>query len=501
MSPVVTSNKPDHGQGAQGTSTPPTKLRPASSLPVAETEVIFQSADGQTVRGTPLHLNRHTVVLELYNPSLAPRLTETLEKFQIFFQERLVYAGRAVVSNLVDAGSKTVCDASLDEANWAGLDFTKPPVAGQLAQEFQNFLGEWQKLYQIAPEFKIAVNDLQTFLTDLRLWLEQVELGIRAAAVSERPKLEQKITGELGPQILPLLTNLFEKFENGLRVIEADRLPAHQTFARRQLHPLLLCSPFLYRCFAKPLGYAGDYEMVNMMLRDPLEGASLYAKIINLWFVQQPPAEAHRNRIKSLVRYLEAATLRALTLGRPARILNIGCGPVHEVQRFLQDSPLADHCEFTLLDFSEETLAHCRASVTTVQSKFARRTKFTFVKKSVQQIVKDATRRPDAALTGEFDLVYCAGLFDYLSDSVGRRLNSIFYDWLTPGGTLLVTNVDCYNPRKLTMDHLMAWQLFYRRAADLMALKPAAAPEDWCTVKSDPTGVNIYFTAQKPERE
>jgi extracellular factor (EF) 3-hydroxypalmitic acid methyl ester biosynthesis protein len=61
----------------------------------------------------------------------------------------------------------------------------------------------------------------------------------------------------------------------------------HRIFGRRQLHPMLLCSPFLYRTFAKPLGYAGDYEMINMIMRDPLEGGSLYAKIINLWFLQQ----------------------------------------------------------------------------------------------------------------------------------------------------------------------------------------------------------------------
>jgi hypothetical protein len=32
-------------------------------------------------------------------------------------------------------------------------------------------------------------------------------------------------------------------------------------------------------------------------------------------------------------------------------------------------------------------------------------------------------------------------------------------------------------------------------------LKPAAAPADFCAVKADPTGVNIYFEAQKPQRE
>ena len=55
---------------------------------------------------------------------------------------------------------------------------------------------------------------------------------------------------------------------------------------------LLLSSPFLYRAYQKPLGYAGDYEMVNMIARDPYEGGSLFAKVVNLWFLSQWPARA-----------------------------------------------------------------------------------------------------------------------------------------------------------------------------------------------------------------
>ena len=497
MSPVVNRS----GGSADGVSNPPPRPRAKSSLPAhAEIQVVYETAEGVTLRGTPLHLNRYAVVWELHNPGIAPRLSETLEHFKIIFQERTIYAGRAVISNLVEAGTKTVCDATLEEANWTGLDFSVIPAAGQVAKEFKNFLGEWQKLYKVSPAFKVVIADLQMFLTDLRLWLEQMELGLRAAPGSRRPELEKKITDELGPVILPLLTTFFEKFEQALRDVEPELLPVHQTLARRQLHPLLLCSPFLYRCFAKPLGYAGDYEMVNMMMREPLEGGSLYAKIINLWFVRQAPAEAHRNRIQRLIRYLEATAGSATRRGRPAKIISVGCGPVHEVQQFLRDSPLADHVHFTLLDFNEETLAHVQTVMAQAKRTFHRRTSFQFVKKSVQQIVKESARPGEPALE-KYDLVYCAGLFDYLSDAVCQRLMDIFYDWLAPGGRLVVTNVDVYNPRRLTMEHIMEWHLFYRRGAELLALKPAAVPADFCAVKADPTGVNIYFEAQKPQRE
>jgi extracellular factor (EF) 3-hydroxypalmitic acid methyl ester biosynthesis protein len=467
---------------------------------VKESRVTFQTREGVELQGALSRVTHHAVVFELYNPGVMPRLSETLGQFKIIFRERTVYSGRAVVSNLVDAGSKTVCDATLDESHWTDLNFTpESQPDGQLAKEFKAFIHEWQQLYKVSPEFKVVIADMQTFLTDLRLWLEQVELGLRSAPDANRPDLARETADALGRLTLPALTNLFEKFESTLQRIDPDLQPAHQSFGRRQLHPMLLCSPFLYRCFSKPLGYAGDYEMVNMMMRDPLEGGSLYAKIINLWFLSQPPAEAHRNRIRDLAQQIEARTARAAGLGRTARILNVGCGPAHEVRQFLQESHLADRAQFTLMDFNEETLTHCQTVLEEAKKQSHRITPIKYFNKSVQKILKGSAKSAERATDEPYDFIYCAGLFDYLSDSVCRKLTNIYYEWLVPGGLLLTTNVDVYNPRRITMDYIMEWHLFYRKGADLLALKPDTAPDDLCAVKSDSTGVNIYFEAQKPD--
>ena len=59
---------------------------------------------------------------------------------------------------------------------------------------------------------------------------------------------------------------------------ETDLHGPHEAYLRRHLHPLLLCSPFAYRTYQKPLGYAGDYEMVNMIVRDPRSRVPTCAK-------------------------------------------------------------------------------------------------------------------------------------------------------------------------------------------------------------------------------
>jgi len=476
-----------------GESVNPTNVELKGSL------VVCRTSQGMEIRAALVRLTRFTAVFEIYSPGIILRTSEVLSEFKIITEDRAIYSGRAVVANLIDMGAAVVCETTLEDA-WLEPEVVCATAITPEGADFADFLQQWQKVYKVNPEFKIVVADMQTFLTDLRLWLEQVELGIRSAPSGDRVNQEKEVAAKLGQSTTPALTHLFERFEDALANIDKELRPVHQTFGRRQLHPMLLCSPFLYRTFYKPLGYAGDYEMVNMIVRDPFEGASLYAKIINLWFLKQAPAEAHRNRIDYLTQQLSDRVAQAVYARRPLRILNLGCGPAHEVQKFLQECPFADTAQFTLLDFNSETIGHAQAALEQVRRRYHRNTRVGFVKKSVHQILKESGKCIER-LSGEpYDLIYCAGLFDYLTDSVCKRLTDTYYEWLAPGGLLITTNVDVSNPRRITMDYIMEWHLNYRSGLEFSALKPTAAPPDLCSTKSDETGVNIYFEAKKPAR-
>ena len=114
----------------------------------------------------------------------------------------------------------------------------------------------------------------------------------------------------------------------------------------------MLRAPFVYRTFAKPLGYAGDYEMVNQLLGDPRQGGSTYIQLVNATFLRAAVAQAHRNRIDILVTFLQRAVALGEKEGRQIRILNIGCGPAVEVQRLIASGANLGRLSFTLLDFS-----------------------------------------------------------------------------------------------------------------------------------------------------
>jgi extracellular factor (EF) 3-hydroxypalmitic acid methyl ester biosynthesis protein len=472
-----------------------TKVDPSSPA-IKENKVAFITADDLKLQGVPVRITRHNAVFELYNPLVIPRFSEVLDEFDIIMQGRKIYSGRATVCNVLDAGLNIICDVTLNENFWRDVSFSPDMLgSGSLREDYSNFMQEWQKFYKIRPAYKIIVADMQSFLTDLRLWLEQVELGLLSCPANERPMLEHEVVSELTMPILACMDELFEQFENVAKNLDADLHPAHQNYMRRQLHPLVLNAPFAHRAFQKPLGYAGDYEIVNMIARDSQEGKSLFAKVVNTWFLSQPPSQAHRNRIDYLQHLLISESIRVTASGQSPRILDLACGPAQEIQKFMVEHPISSKTRITLLDFNEETLEYLQAKLNEIKSNYFRETKLQFVRKSVFKIIKESAKK--AAAAGSYDIIFCAGLFDYLSDQVCHQLMNIMYDWLAPGGLLVVTNVEPTNPLRHGMGHLLDWHLNYRTSHQLHRLRPAQAHAEASVVRADPTGFNVFLEVRK----
>lgn len=462
--------------------------------------IICRNSQGAEVRGTLHRLTRYLAVFEVYNPYSIVQLSEVLNDFRILMNERVVYSGRAVIANLVNTGIMLICEASLSEDGWIDIDILAPKAnKDRLLTDFAEFLQETEKNYRVVPEFKLVVADLHTLLTDLRRWMEQVELGIRSLPTGDRLEAERETLKQLEVPVIPAVTPLLERFEVTAVGIQPELQPVHSSYIKRQIHPLVLCSPFVYRIFQKPLGYAGDYEMVSMMLRDPYEGSSMFAKLLNRLFLDIPPVVAHRNRIDFLVKALHSETERMAAKGKVAKVFNLGCGPAKEIQTFLAEDNLSDNAELVLLDFNDETLASCGRVLEELRGRNRRRTGLQFVKRSVHQILKESSKKGAGFEVGSYDMVYCAGLFDYLSDRICRRLLEVFYDLLAPGGLLVATNVDASNPSRLWMEYVVEWHLVYRNKEQFLKLAPESALPENCRVSADGTGVNIFLEVRKPE--
>jgi extracellular factor (EF) 3-hydroxypalmitic acid methyl ester biosynthesis protein len=462
--------------------------------------VTGRTAQGTELRASVTRLSRFAVVFELYNPGMVLHASEALTEFKILVQTRVLYSGRAVVKTIVDTGLLLVCEASLEDS-WLDVGLGMSEQSGaSLQEEFRRFFTGWQNVYRVTPEYKALAADMHTFLSDLRVWMEQVELGVRATPDGNRIEIERRVAEQIGEAVFPCLDMLFERFELLASSIKEEDRPGHQAYVKRLIHPFVLSSPFAFRVVQKPLGYAGDYEMVNMILRDPHEGGSLFGKVLNRWFIKQPPAEAHRNRIKYLTQRLVEETARVSAQNRIARVFNLGCGPSGEIQDFLEHHGVCDRTDFTLLDFNDETLSYARTVLEGAKARHHRITPLRFVKKSVFQILKGKGKTVEGALETKYDLIYCAGLFDYLNDQVCQQLTGLLYDLLAPRGLLITTNVDVSNPIQHWLGHILDWHLIYRNSRQMETLAAPLAGQPEVRIWGDITGVNLLCEIRKTDR-
>jgi len=294
---------------------------------------------------------------------------------------------------------------------------------------------------------------------------------------------------------LPHLFQHMLGFEEESQHVPEELKDIHRVYAQRDLHPLMLRSPFVHRTYVKPLGYAGDYEMVNMMVRNPNEGPSTYFKIINSLFLSGGPAEAHRNRIVILLKHLNKHIDESLAKGKPLKILNLGCGPAVEIQQLLEARTVPGSVELTLIDFSQETLDYTYEKITRKLANHNSGLRLNVVHRSVDQILRQSAKIKETD-RDTYDFIYCAGLFDYFSQKACSRVLKLFHALVKPGCWVLSTNVHKDNPAQASMEYIAEWHLVYRNEKDMTAL----IPSDWeQKVYCDKTGVNVFLEYKKAE--
>ena len=463
-----------------------------SLSPVEQSMVSISCSNSQGVDlvANVLKLQRYSVVFEVYNPYSIVQSSEVLKDFRIFVDQRVIYAGKASVSNLVNTGIFLICEVILEDA-WIDVDIFGQRKSSSLSGQLNEFFDDWTKSNAIESPMKLVVAEAENWFVGTQKWLSRVDLGLKASSGVRREEMEHNILMELKDGVSDRLYDLLIDFRSAVECVGEDQTAMHKAYVRRQLHPHLLCSPFLYRTYKKPLGYAGDYEMVNMILRNRFEGISIFAKLFNHMLLQAPPAEAHRNRIDYLVKSLASSAEAMARKGRRLRLLNLGCGPAEEVLRLLKNEEVADVMDFVLLDFNDETIDYTKKRLEDARSRYGRSTNITFQKKSVHQVLKMASK--GGFQEDEYDLVYCAGLFDYFSQKVCKKMVELFASLIAPGGEVIVTNVSDKNPVNDWMEYVMAWDLIHRSKAEMEDLVPSRDGEFSHEIEVDVTGVNFFL--------
>ncbi len=459
---------------------------------------------GQKIEAKVLRLSRNVLHGEVYDSQWGLTAGDDLQNIQVWVGSSMAYEGAGTLQHVIPTGSSHICEFTL-HGSWTENSNGVPTQ--HLNEATTDFLTKWESTSQILPSFKLAVADVSALLQELKDWLDGVELswvqeGARDLA-NEETRLEW-LMQETGPA----LDKVFKVFEDESLRIPADLIGYHAEYVRARLHPLTLCSPFVHRAFTKPLFYPGDFGVMNYMLGYPFEGKSLFSRVFNAWVIRSGACATYRHRVCYMEDFLKTEIERTVAeKGRPARILSLGCGCAPEVQRLIRNEAISEQAAFTLFDFNPTTVKYARERMAEAKAATGRSTEVDIQEFSVQQMLAQGTRlvtqprllRSGMLARGKYDILYCAGLFDYLSERVCKRILEIFWEMAAPGAAIVATNFAPPNPMRAFMDYVLDWRLIHREEPEVrvMAVDDSLNPETQ-TVFS-PGKTEIFLHMRKPE--
>jgi hypothetical protein len=223
-------------------------------------------------------------------------------------------------------------------------------------------------------------------------------------------------------------------------------------------HPIrdyIHADPFTFRAFSKPRGYAGDAVMMDYIYGYQQEDlAAPVDQIFSYTTSESPAPRAIRARREVLAQTIDQV---AAEHDRTIDVIAIAAGHLREMD--LSAAATQGLVRITALDADLESLA----VVTDAYGRLGARA----LHSSVRQILSRKVHLEPA------DLVYSAGLYDYLSKPVATLLTTMLFDVVKPGGTLLLANFLPDVPDVGYMESFMAWHLLYRTDREMLELTDA----------------------------
>ncbi len=416
-----------------------------------------------------------------------------LESFQLLIGDHPIWSGEAVVVH--------------GNAERIGARFTSGVLDLEhlrLGATIDGRLAIHQEQRELLPaEWRAAVGDVRQLLEDARLEMEALDRAETHDPMrrrEEEAKLFEALRGRWGVAYYDAVSRLHEMSAG----LDKRAVALGRSYATSMLAPLLMACPLQRRAYEKPLGYAGDYRMMELCFAQELAGEGLFGRFLhsiaqNYTLVKTVVA---RERV---MRDAVRAAVQAEGDG-PIRILALAAGPAIELRRMLETIEHLDRdVELILLDQDQgahETAHRHLTRILLERHKGMLPVTVNCLHFSVRQLIRPQTddeRRVVQETLANLDLVYSAGLYDYLPDPVAARLTQLLYGRLRPGGRLLLGNLVETPDSTWVMDYVLGWTLRYRTDQSMLHLAAGfALPPSSTGIVRDATGQCVFLDVRKP---
>lgn len=218
-----------------------------------------------------------------------------------------------------------------------------------------------------------------------------------------------------------------------------------------QVFGLCHLDPYTERAYLKPRGYAGDAVMLDYVYSgSPPSGTHPTGQGVFRCTTRGPMGLSVLYRRSLLSAYVDDIVCR----NPAARILSVASGHCRELEGTLATSKTF---RGELIAFDQDP-----ASCDEVRRVYTQGVKA--VEGNVKRLVNGQI------VLGDFDLIYSAGLYDYLPDVAAKRLTETLKSMLRPRGRLVIGNFASSSHGRGYMDLLMDWHLMYRSTAEFLQI-------------------------------
>lgn len=324
---------------------------------------------------------------------------------------------------------------------------------------------------------------------------EMVE-GFKAEFFNISYLLQKDQSPYIMPEIRQRCMSLMDDFNNQVREIE-DNIGDDKSremvwgYIFKEAFPYFMRSRFGERTYYKPKGYAGDFNMIEMLYADEPAGDGKIGKLVDEWLTHSPAAKAIRGRRILLKNKLREFTGRLKDNQDTINIMNLACGPNRELFDFISDCDYTEKIDALCVDIDTEALQFTNQHVNTFPHMAS-------IRLMSENLVKWALGRVQQKF-GHQDIIYSSGLIDYLDSRLVLKFVNRCYEHLKPDGKLLLGNFSPNNPNRAVMDNILQWKLIHRSGDDLIAIFNDSYFGDQVEIIAEEQKINLFAVGTRKE--
>jgi extracellular factor (EF) 3-hydroxypalmitic acid methyl ester biosynthesis protein len=419
-------------------------------------------------------------------------VSSTLKSVVITFAGKKVYKGAIIVTRRRLDGDRYRIVVEPRNAIFNLEVIEEQETLTSVVQSAESLVVATKKQEKISDGFKAIVADMRAYLEGFQKILEMPIAAKLANEEANQDGFLAELYKIFYPQLNHYLTDL-EKVTNALNLSDEEHA-LYKSYFQRQLHPLLMVAPFCHRMYSKPLGYPGDYEMMRMIRDENFAGPTMFAKLVNKVFLQNPLALAARNRNGCLsdriVTFIEQCQ------SPEVRVLSVAAGPALEIQKLIEEHPeVADRIKLTLLDQEEEALRYSQDNIYLQRIMSSSSIQVDLLHESIGTFLKRSGRGDTPG--PEYDLVYMFGLFDYFDDRTCSFCLNQCAKMIKEGGRIIVSNYSLDGHHYRTgLEYAFEWYIIYRNKRQMEQLGQTVKRASKIEVHEDPSGVIKFLDVQ-----